>query len=82
MVGDGVVVGAERHRHADAVPRRRGDIDVLVAHAHSGHDPEAGGGGEHALAVGLEAGDGGGEFSEGQVASLPSEARDAARGFI
>ena len=39
VVGHGVVVGAERHGHGDAVPGRGGDVDLVVADAEPGHRP-------------------------------------------
>ena len=58
VVGDALVVGAERHRHGDAMPGRGGDVDPVVADAEAGDHPELGRGGEHPLGVELAARDG------------------------
>ena len=58
VVGDALVIGAERHGHGDVVSRRGGDVDPVVTDAIAGHDPELGRRGEHPLGVELAARDG------------------------
>ena len=58
VVGDALVVGAERHGHGDVVSRRGGDVDPVVADAEAGHDPKLRRRGEHPLGVELAARDG------------------------
>jgi hypothetical protein len=59
QVGDRLVIGAEAHRHGDAMAGRRGHVDRVVADAHARHDLAAGRRGEHPLAVALAARDAG-----------------------
>jgi hypothetical protein len=58
IVGDALVVGAERHGYGDVVPRRGGDVDTVVTDAEAGDDPKLRRGGEHPLGVELAARDG------------------------
>ena len=42
VIGDALVVGAERHRHGDAMPGRGGDVDPVEADAEAGDHRSSG----------------------------------------
>jgi hypothetical protein len=56
IVGDALVIGAERHGHRDAVAGRRLDINLVIADAEAGDDPELRRAREHPLGIELAAG--------------------------
>ena len=57
MIGHRVMIGAERHRHRHAVPRRRREVDLVMADADPRDHLERRRRRQHLLVIGLDPGD-------------------------